>query len=108
MTAVGAAVVLGLDFIRFRIPGFPIHPAGYLLSSNFGVDYYWFGLLLALLIKNFVTRYYGLSGYGKLRQVALGILLAEYAAETIWMTMALATGHSTYTISFNERGIGAQ
>lgn len=108
MTIVGFAVVMLLDAIRFRFPGFPLHPAGYILSMNFGVDYYWFGLLLALFVKNFVQRYYGLRGYDKLRAVALGILLGEYAAETIWMAMALITKQSTYTISFNDRSLGAQ
>ncbi|HTQ10899.1 MAG TPA: DUF6785 family protein [Fimbriimonadaceae bacterium] len=106
MTALGFLIVVGLDAIRFRFPGFPLHPAGYVLAINFGVDYYWMGLLLALLIKTFIQRYYGLRGYDKLRSVALGILLGEYAAETIWMLMAAITKHSTYTISFNDRTIG--
>ena len=108
MTIVGFAFVMVLDAVRFRFPGFPLHPAGYLLSMNFGVDYYWSGLLLALLVKNFVQRYYGLRGYDKLRSVALGILVGEYAAETIWMVMALITHQSTYTISFNDRSLGVQ
>lgn len=108
MIFVGFAVVVGLDFIRFRFPGFPIHPAGYVLAINFGVDYYWFGLLLVLLVKLFVQRYHGLTGYEKLRSIALGVLLGEYAAETIWMLMAAITKHSTYTISFNDRGLGTQ
>ncbi len=108
MTIFGFAVVMVLDLVRFRFPGFPLHPAGYVLSMNFGVDYYWFGLLIALLVKNFVQRYYGLTGYDKLRRVALGILLAEYAAETIWMAMALITHQSTYTISFNDRSLLGQ
>jgi hypothetical protein len=108
MTIVGFAIVMILDAIRFRFPGFPLHPAGYLLSMNFGVDYYWSGLLLALFVKNFVQRYYGLRGYDKLRSVALGILVGEYAAETIWMLMALITHQSTYTISFNDRSLGVQ
>jgi len=108
MTIVGFAVVMVLDAVRFKFPGFPLHPAGYVLSMNFGVDYYWFGLLIALFVKNFVQRYYGLRGYDKLRMVALGILMGEYAAETIWMTMALITKQSTYTISFNDRSLGSQ
>ncbi|MBX3118428.1 MAG: hypothetical protein KF784_05135 [Fimbriimonadaceae bacterium] len=108
MTFLGFAIVVGLDAVRFRFPAFPLHPVGYVLSMNFGVDYYWFGLMIALLVKNFVQRYYGLRGYDKLRNVALGILLGEYAAETIWMTMALITKQSSYTISFNERALGAQ
>jgi hypothetical protein len=108
MTIVGFAVVMILDALRFRFPGFPLHPAGYVLSMNYGVDYYWFGMLIALFIKNFVQRYFGLNGYDKLRQVAFGILIGEYAAETIWMTMALLTHQSTYTISFNDRSLGSQ
>ena len=108
MTLFGFAVVLVLDGIRFRVPAFPLHPAGYVLSMNYGVDYYWFGLLIALIVKSFVQRYYGLGGYDKLRMVGLGILVGEYAAETIWMSMALATHQSTYTVSFNERGLGIQ
>lgn len=108
MTLFGFAMVMILDTIRFRLPGFPLHPVGYVLSLNFGVDYYWFGLLVALIVKSFVQRYYGLRGYDKLRNIALGILLGEYAAELIWMTMALITHNSTYTISFNDRGLGRQ
>lgn len=108
MTLLGFAVVMLLDSIRFKFPGFPLHPAGYLLSMNFGVDYYWFGLLIALLVKNFVQRYYGLRGYDKLRNVAIGVLIGEYAAETIWTIMSLVTHQSTYTISFNDRSLTAQ
>jgi hypothetical protein len=108
MTIFGFAMVMALDALRFRFPGFPLHPAGYFLSMNYGVDYYWFGLLLVLLAKNFVQRYYGLNGYDRLRAVALGIILGEYAAETIWMAMALITKQSTYTISFNDRSLGVQ
>ena len=108
MTLFGFGVVVALDSIRFRFPGFPLHPAGYVLSMNYGVDYYWFGLVLVMLVKNFVLRYYGLRGYDKLRNVALGILVAEYAAETIWMVFSMTTHQSSYTISFNDRSLGVQ
>jgi len=108
MTILGFSIVMILDAIRFKFPGFPLHPAGYVLSMNYGVDYYWFGMLIALLVKNFVQRYYGLTGYDKLRQVAFGILIGEYAAETIWMGMAVITNQSTYTISFNDRSLLGQ
>jgi hypothetical protein len=108
MTLFGFSLVMLLDAVRFRFPGFPLHPAGDVWSMNFGVDYYWFGLLVVLLIKNFVQRYYGLRGYDKLRAIGLGILIAEYLAETIWMTMALVTHQSTYTISINDRSLGVQ
>ena len=106
MFAVGAgmAVVFALDFIRFRIPGFWLHPAGYALAMNFGIDYYWFGLLLVLIIKVFVQRYYGLKGYAKLRNVAIGLIFGEFAAETIWAIFSMLNDRqTTYSISFNGK-----
>mgnify|MGYP000026494320 CR=1 FL=1 len=100
---IGAGVVFALNFLRFRIPGFPLHPMGYALTMNFGVDYYWFGMLIAWAIKAGVQRYAGLKGYQKLHAVALGVILGEIAAETIWGPMALITGNATYTISINGR-----
>ncbi len=93
--------VLLLDFIRYRIPGFPIHPAGYALSMNFGVDYIWFGLGIVLLIKLFVNRYFGLPGYEKLRAVAIGVILGEFAVDMPLAIYHLITGQAVYTISIN-------
>jgi hypothetical protein len=100
---IGMAVVFLLDFARFRLPWFPFHPAGYALAMNFGVDYYWFGLLVAFIVKGAVQRYSGLRGYRKLHHVALGIILGEFAMETVWAIMALAGRFATYSISINGR-----
>ncbi len=97
----GFSFVLLLDFIRYRIPGFPIHPAGYALSMNFGVDYIWFGLGVVLLIKLFVNRYFGLPGYEKLRAVAIGVILGEFAVDMPLAIYHLITGQAVYTISIN-------
>ena len=105
MMAVGAGflVVMGLDFIRFRVPWFPLHPMGYALAMNFGVDYYWFGLIVALILKLGVQKYVGLKGYTKLHQIALGVILGEFAVETFWMLWTVVNRYATYTISINGR-----
>ncbi|HLV81547.1 MAG TPA: DUF6785 family protein [Chthonomonadaceae bacterium] len=100
---IGFAFVLLLDFIRFRVPAFPLHPVGYALAMNFGLDYFWFGLVIVWLIKLFVERYYGLKGHDKLHQVALGIMLAEFCAEAIWATFAMVNRQAYYSISINGR-----
>jgi hypothetical protein len=102
--AAGFAFVLLLDMLRFRIPGFPLHPAGYALAMNFGVDYYWFGLLIALIVKFSVVRYSGLRGYQQLRLAALGVMLGEFSAEAIWAVYSmLHNNQPTYTISINGK-----
>src|SRR5262249_37779345 len=99
----GMGFVFLLNFLRFRLPWFPFHPMGYALAMNFGVDYYWFGLLLALVVKSAVQRYSGLKGYENVRAVALGVILGEFTVETIWAVMALVSLVATYSISINDR-----
>ncbi|HEX5324373.1 MAG TPA: DUF6785 family protein [Capsulimonadaceae bacterium] len=102
--AAGFLFVLALDAVRFRFVGFPLHPAGYALAMNFGLDYYWVGLTLALIAKVMTLRYSGLQGYGKLRMVAFGLILGEFVAETIWAVFSM-THHNqlTYSISINGK-----
>ena len=100
----GFGAVMLLDFIRFRIPGFWLHPAGYALAMNFGVDYYWFGLLIVLIVKVFVQRFYGLRGYSQLRQLAFGLVVGEFMAELIWATFSMLNDRQmTYSISINGK-----
>jgi hypothetical protein len=99
----GMGVVFLLDFVRFRVPWFPLHPAGYALAMNFGVDYYWFGLLVAFIVKGAVQHYSGLRGYRKLHNVALGVILGEFTVETVWALWAMVNRYATYSISINGR-----
>jgi hypothetical protein len=100
----GFAGVLLLDRVRFLFPGFILHPVGYALAMNYGIDYIWFGLLVVWLIKGFITRYWGRMGQEWLRQAALGIILAEFCAETIWTLYSITHHHQlTYSVSINSR-----
>ena len=102
--AAGFAAVLFLDALRFQIPGMLLHPAGFALAMNFGVDYYWFGLLIALIAKSAILRYSGLKGFEQLRLVALGVMLGEFCAEAVWATYSmLHHDQPTYTISINGK-----
>jgi len=57
-----------------------------------------------LVVKVFVERYYGLRGYEKLRQAAVGLILGEIAAEFIWAVFSMANDRQiTYTISINGK-----
>jgi hypothetical protein len=100
---VGFAVVLGLNYLRFQFPWFPLHPMGYALTMNFGVDYYWFSLVVAMALKASVQRYAGLKGYRQLHHAALGVILGEFAVEAVWSTVTMVTRMATYSISINGR-----
>lgn len=103
MVGIGMLVVFVLNFLRFRVPWFPLNPMGYALSMNFGVDYYWFGMLFAWAVKASVQKYAGLRGYEKLHYTALGVIMGEFATETIWAAIAIFNRYATYSISINGR-----
>lgn len=106
MLAVGAGglFVWILDWLRFRYVGFWLHPGAYALAMNFGIDYYWFGLLIVLLAKEFLERFYGLRGAKWLRLVAIGLILGEFTAELIWASYSMANNRQlTYSISINSK-----
>jgi hypothetical protein len=99
----GMAMVFGLNKLRFTVPNFPLNPVGYALGMNFGVDYFWFGMLLAFVAKTGVQRYGGLKAYRKLHLIALGIMMGEYGGETVWSIVAMVKRIATYSISINGR-----
>ena len=100
---VGAAFTFFLAWMRTQFPWWPFHPAGYALSMNFGVDYYWFGLLVAMVLKLGTLRYAGLKGYRRLHAAMIGVILAEFAVEAVWSAVAMIWRIPTYSISINGR-----
>jgi hypothetical protein len=57
--------------------------------------------MVVLMVKLFVNRYWGLPGYEKLRAVAIGVILAEFAVDTPLAIYRLVTGQAVYTVSIN-------
>ncbi|MBI2299384.1 MAG: hypothetical protein HYU66_10655, partial [Armatimonadetes bacterium] len=101
--ALGFSLVMGLNVLRFHLPWFTLHPVGYALAMNFGVDYYWLGLLVALALKRGVLRAGGLKGYRRLHAAMIGVMLGEYAVGAFWSIVAMVWRIPTYTISINGR-----
>jgi hypothetical protein len=94
--AVGAAAVFAMIEARIHWMWWPFHPAGYALSLNFGVDYFWSCMLISSIIKWIVIRY---GGYRLNRQVMpfmFGLILGEYIVGAFWSAMSVVTGIRTY------------
>ncbi len=99
----GFFVVCALNVLRFRFPGLPLNPVGYALAMNFGVDYYWFGLILAWILKGSALRFAGMKGYRRLHAAMIGVIVAEFAVEAVWSAVAMIWHIPTYSVSINGR-----
>jgi len=81
-----------------RFLWWPFHPAGYALSTNFGVEYFWSCLVIATIVKWLVLKFGGASAHRKARSFFFGIILGEYCVGAFWS--AISVIFQTYTYDF--------
>jgi hypothetical protein len=97
---VGALVTFGLTFLRTRFLWWPLHPAGYALSMNFGVDYIWSCLIFSSAAKLAALRFGGIRAYRRMIPFAFGVILGEYVVGAGWSLLALLLQRRMYDFYF--------
>lgn len=90
--AAGAAFVLILFLCRTYVPGFYLHPAGFLVSSSWAMYMLWSSLFLGWLIKAPILRYGGIKTYRVLLPFFLGLILGDCLNAIVWTIIGLFTG----------------
>ncbi|MGQ9610154.1 MAG: DUF6785 family protein [bacterium] len=78
----GALFVFFLSLIRMRFIWFPLHPVGFVVSSSWGMNPFWFSVFLSWLLKYVILRYGGLKTYRKNTPFFLGLILGEFIADS--------------------------
>jgi hypothetical protein len=96
---IGLAFTLFLTFMRLRFLNWPFHPAGYALSMNFGIDYFWTCLIIAWALKSLVLRYGGYNLYRRLLPLMYGVIIGEYLIGAFWSAWSVIAGYRTYDFS---------
>lgn len=77
----GALFVVALSVFRTHFIWFPLHPVGLVVSSNWGMNPFWFSVFLSWLIKYSLLRYGGLKTYRRNIPLFLGLILGEFIAD---------------------------
>ena len=93
---VGMAFTFFLMFMRMRFIWWPFHPAGYALSMNFGVEYFWSCLLIASVIKWVILKYGGLKVHNKAKYFFFGVILGEFCVGAFWSAVSVIFQTFTY------------
>lgn len=81
--SVGAWVVLMLTVLRMRFLWFPFHPAGFVVSSSWGMNPFWFSIFLSWAIKLTLLRLGGMGFYRKGVPFFLGAILGEFLVDSV-------------------------
>ncbi|MDA1191423.1 MAG: hypothetical protein O3A46_07030 [Candidatus Poribacteria bacterium] len=89
---VGAAITFVLAGLRARFVWWPLHPAGYAVSSSWGMGVFWSCLFASWLIKWITLRFYGMKAHTHVGWFFMGIILGEGSARSIWGLASVFTG----------------
>jgi hypothetical protein len=69
-----------LAWLRTTFLWWPFHPAGYVVGASFALMRLWLPLFMAWLLKTFILRYGGLSGYRRALPLFMGLVIGEFTA----------------------------
>jgi hypothetical protein len=94
---IGFVFTFLLMVMRMRFLHWPFHPAGYALSTNFGIDYIWFCLVVASVAKLFILKYGGIKAHRRAVPFFLGLILGEFAVGSFWSALSVIIQQRTYT-----------
>ena len=94
---IGIIFTFFLMFMRMRFLWWPFHPLGYALSCNFGLEYYWFCIVISSTIKWIILRYGGLGAHRKATPFFLGLVLGEFTVGGFWSAVSVIFQTRTYT-----------
>ena len=85
-----------LMIMRMRFIWWPFHPAGYAISTTFGVGYFWSCLVISSLLKWIILKYGGLSRHNKAVHFFFGVILGEYCVGAFWSVLSVIVQHPIY------------
>jgi hypothetical protein len=96
-SVVGYVVYFGLMVTRTSFIGWPLHPAGFAISTTWYMAHMWFPMFVAWLVKSVSMRYAGYKGMRALRAAAFGLILADVVTGCLWILYGLFTSTTTYS-----------
>lgn len=94
--AIGFGFAMLLSTLRVRFVGFPLHPLGYAVATEWGMFNLWLPIMLGSWFKAFALRGFGLQGYRKALMLFFGLMLGEFAVGCTWTVYGLLRGIPTY------------
>jgi hypothetical protein len=92
----GSSVMVVLVWLRESFVGWPLHPIGYLVAGNWGMQEVWCSFFVAWLIKSATLRAGGMRLYRSVLPFFLGLLLGDFLIPMVWAVLGLITGQQMY------------
>jgi hypothetical protein len=98
--AFGGGVTLLLAAARARFVWFPLHPAGYAVTSGWSINLFWCSIFVSWAVKLGVLRYGGLPLLRRAQPFFLGVVLGDFVIGSLWMLRGAVFEVPTYRFLF--------
>ena len=103
-TLIAESGFMGLGFLlttvlmlfRMRFVWWPFHPAGFAISTSWGMNVTWSCLFMSWLIKLLILQYGGVVRHRKIAPFFLGLILGEFTVGSLWTIIGIIAGIPTY------------
>ena len=93
---IGFLLTTVLMFFRMRFVWWPFHPAGFAISTSWGMHVTWSCLFMSWLIKWLILQYGGVVRHRKVAPFFLGLILGEFTIGSLWTILGIIAGIPTY------------
>lgn len=93
---VGFIFTILLMVLRMRFFWWPLHPAGYIVSTGWAMNCVWFPIFLSSITKWVIIRYGGIKSYRKAVPFFGGLILGEYVIGSLWSIIGMLFQTRTY------------
>jgi hypothetical protein len=87
--ALGFVVYWGMMVVRSQFVAWPLHPAGFALSTTYYMCHMWFPMFLAWGIKVGCARWGGFGAVRGLPMIAYGLILGDVGSGALWILYAM-------------------
>ena len=85
-----------LMFMRARFFWWPLHPIGFVVSSDWGMRYLWSCMLVGSIVKWSVLKLGGQKASQHLVMFAIGLMLGDFTVGGIWSLISVITQRPMY------------
>ena len=99
-TGLGAGLMTLFTFLRYRFLWWPIHPLGFATGTFFIMNWVWFSIFIAWLLKTAILKYSGPAGFRQTRPFFLGLVLGHTAIGGVWLLIDACTGMNGNVVGF--------
>ena len=99
-TGLGAGLMALLTYIRYRFVWWPLHPLGFATGTFYIMNWVWFSIFVAWVLKTVILKYGGSAGYARTRPFFLGLIMGQTFVAGMWLVIDYFTGKTGSVLGY--------